>query len=83
MNGNLVRAALDQSREPSPDIRMFNLQKGSFNQSKAAMLTDTPRRFAHVIVCFLAPAAVTHDQHAAIYFSHPAAPASENFSCAQ
>src|SRR5260370_40338125 len=83
MNGNLAGSSLDQSGEPFADIRMFDLQKGGLNQSKSAALGDPARGFAHVIVRFLAPAAVAYNQHAVIYFTHAATPVSENFSCAQ
>jgi hypothetical protein len=83
MDGNFVCSALDQSGEPCADVRMFDLQKGSFNQIKPAALANAPSGFAHVFVGFLATAAVSDNQHSAIYFSHAAAPASANVPCAQ
>jgi len=75
--------ALDQSAEPfrgCSDVRSPGRQ---IHQINPAAFANATGGFAHVLVCFMATAAVANDQHSAIYFSHAAAPASANVSRAQ
>src|SRR5687768_14803890 len=59
MDSDVARSLLNQPREPLGNGRMFNLQEGRFDQSKAATFTDGPGRLSHIFVCFRATAAVT------------------------
>jgi hypothetical protein len=84
MHRNLASASLDQLRETLINIRMFDLQKGSFHKSKTAAFSNTSRCFSHVFVCFLATAAVPHYKHTAFDFvSHANATASSATAGAQ
>jgi hypothetical protein len=87
MNRNVACSSLDQPREPFGNVRMFNLEKGRFDQDKAATFADSQRRLPYIFICFRATATMTHDQNAedtTLRFSfHAATPDSSPLGMAQ
>jgi hypothetical protein len=68
MNRDVPRALPDELREALTDVRVFKLKEGGGYQRKSPALADSPRRFAHVLVGFMATAAVPDNQHSASQF---------------
>jgi hypothetical protein len=66
MNRNVACSSLDQSREPFGNVRVFNLEKGRFDQDKAATFADSQRHFSYIFVCLRTAAAVTNNEDTAL-----------------